>query len=187
MMGFRFLRTSMNNSHAMPDRLTISRLMVLMAGLGFSLAFLAPRDAQYWPPEVDRYRELYSTVLIGLSLPGLIYGLPSRRRRVRQGMGSLLWLALALAVLLLMPPAIGGPLLHAQAMGSNMAVACLHYLLPLMSLWMLLAGWLGGSLRWRHLRRSAPWRERFGVYLGLAWSLQGLWLLGDFYWDAFFK
>ncbi len=136
----------MNDSPPLPDRLTISRLMVLMAGLGFSLAFFAPDDFQAWPVQVDRYREMASTVLIGFSLPGLIYAWPSRPRRGRQGVGSLLWLALALGVLLLCPPAIGGPLLQQQAIGSSMALSCLHFVLPLMSLWMLLAGWLGGNL-----------------------------------------
>ncbi len=68
-----------------------------------------------------------------------------------------------------------------------MAVACMHYLFPLMSVWVLLSGWIGGTFPGRNLRRTAPWRERFGLLLGLAWSVQGLWLLGDIYWDAFMK
>lgn len=168
------------------DRLTISRLMVLMAGLGCGLALFAPRNFQVWPLELDRYREMYSTVLIGFSLPGIIYHWP-RRGRARQGLGGLLWLALSLGTLLLTPPAIAGPLLRQDAMGSNTAVVCMHYLFPLMSVWLLLAGLVGGSFRLRSLSRTAPWRERFGIYLGLAWSLQGLWLLGDIYWDAFLK
>jgi hypothetical protein len=60
----------------------------------------------------------------------------------------------------------------------------MHHLFPLMSVWLTLAGWLGGSLRWRRLRR-ASWPDRFGVCLGLAWSVLGFWLLGEIYWDAF--
>jgi hypothetical protein len=168
------------------DRLTISRLMVLMAGLGLSLALFAPRNFQLWPVEVDRYREMYSTLLIGLSLPGLIYHWP-RGRRTRQGLGGLLWLSLSLGTLLLTPPAVAGPILQKQAMGSGTALACMHYVFPLMSVWLLLAGLIGGSFRPRSLRRTEPWRERFGLWLALAWSVQGLWMLGELYWDAFMK
>jgi hypothetical protein len=169
----------------LPDRLTILRLMVLMAGLGVSLVLFRPREFEVWPVDVEKYREMYSTVLIGFSLPGVLYNAPARRRR--QGIGSLLWLALSLGVLLLLPPAVAGPLIQQQAVGSSTALACMHYLLPLMCVWVLLAALLGRNLRLRNLRRQSAWCERFGIYLGLAWSVQGFWLLGDIYWDAFMK
>lgn len=159
--------------------------MVLMAGMGISLALFMPRDFQAWPIDVEQYRGLYSTVLIGFSLPGVLYNLPRRQRRQR--IGGLLWLALSLGVLLLLPPAVAHPLLKQQSTDTSTALACMYYLLPLMSVWVLLAGVLGGGLRLRNLRRTGPWRERFGIYLGLAWSIQGLWLLGDIYWEAFMK
>ena len=159
--------------------------MVLMAGVGISLALFIPRDFQLWPIDVEAYRELYTILLIGFSLPGVLYNLPRRQRRQR--IGSLLWLALSLGVLLLLPPAAATPLLKQQSTDTSTALACMYYLLPLMSVWVLLAGLLGGILRLRNLRRTASWPDRFGIYLGLAWSLQGLWLLGDIYWEAFMK
>jgi hypothetical protein len=167
------------------DRLTISRLMVLTAGICLSLALVAPRNFQVWPATVDPYRQMYSTLLVGLSLPGLIYCWP-RHVRARQRLGSLLWLSLALGAWLLLPPAAVAPLVRGQELGNNMAVSCMYLLFPLMSVWLLLAGWLGGSL-WPSVRASALWRERFGIWLGLAWCLQGLWILGEMYWDAFLQ
>ena len=87
----------------------------------------------------------------------------------------------------MLPPAIAGPLLHKNTMGSGSAGACLFYVMPLAALWFLLAAVLSGQLRLRHLRGDLPWTDRFGVCLGLAWTVLGIWITGDFYWEAFVK
>lgn len=156
------------------DRLTISRLLVLTAGVAIGLRLLAPPPADIDVRSVDAWRRLASCVLIGLSLPGPIYTI-RRPRGDRLGIGGLLWLALGLGALLLLPAAV-----HK----GRTAEACLYYTLPLMSLWTVLAAALGGLLRRRRLR-AAAWRDRFGLYLGLAWSPLAIWHLVDFYREAF--
>ena len=168
------------------DKLTIGRLMVLMAGLGIGLVAFMPRDGSFDLASVDRWRELASASLIGFSLPGVLYA-TRRRGRGPVGLGGLLWLTLSLGTLLMLPPAVAGPLLHDGTMGSNSAGMCLFYVLPLLSLWFLLAALIAGRLGRRHIRGRAAWTDRFGLYLGLAWSVLGAWLLVDFYRDAFFK
>jgi hypothetical protein len=98
-----------------------------------------------------------------------------------------LWSTLSIGSLVMLPPAIGGPLLHSDTMGSNMAGMCLFYVLPLLSLWFLLSAMAGGRVRRRQLWSDPRWSERFGLQLGLCWSILGIWLLVDFYRDAFFK
>jgi hypothetical protein len=87
----------------------------------------------------------------------------------------------------MLPPAIGGPLLHDEAMGSNSAGMCLFYALPLVSLWFLLSALASGRLGRRQFHAETRWSERFGLQLGFCWSILGVWLLWDFYRDAFFK
>jgi hypothetical protein len=169
------------------EKLSIGRIMVLMAGLGVALVCFGPQQNNFSPRSLDDWRGLASAVLIGFSLPGVYYALRRSRQGVRLGAGGLLWLTQSLGSWLLMPPAVAGPLLHLNTLGSGSAGACLFYVLPLVSLWFILASVLSGQLRFRHLRGETPWTDRFGFYLGLAWTVLGIWITGDFYWEAFFK
>ena len=72
-------------------------------------------------------------------------------------------------------------------MGAGSAGACLFYVLPLLGFWFTLSATMTGQLRWRHLRAEEAWTDRFGVYLGLAWTVLGIWITYDFYWEAFVK
>jgi hypothetical protein len=165
------------------DQLTIARLMVLTAGVAVGLGCFAPRLDEFDYREVEKWRGLASALLIGVSLPGVFYNL--RRRSRRLAAGGLLWLTLSLGVWILLPPAIAAPLLHAKPMGEASVVMCLYYVLPLFSFWFLLAAWLGGRLPRRSLGKRSAWADRFGIYLGLAWSILGCWHIFDFYWEAF--
>src|SRR5687767_7821410 len=96
------------------DKLTIRRLMTLMAGIAVALVVFRNRNT-FDPWDTDRWRELATTVLLGCSLPGLFCTL-GQQGRDRAGLGSLLWSTLSIGSLLMLPPAIGGPLLHNEAM-----------------------------------------------------------------------
>lgn len=174
-------------SSALPDypgRLSLSRMMVLVAGLGIGLSlFHQDRDVDF--RDLDWWRGTAIAMLIGCSLPGVLYTTRQRTSGPRQGLGSLLWLSLSLGALLMVPPAIAGPLLHDQAVGSNSSVVCLYYTMPLASLWFILAAVVSGQLRRRCLSAAVSWGERFGWCLGLGWSVLGGWLLFDFYFEAF--
>jgi hypothetical protein len=77
-------------------------------------------------------------------------------------------------------------LLHdSTTLGDNSVVSCLYFVLPLLSVWFLLAAWLGGRLQRKHFSRATSWADRLGIYLGLLWSILGVWVIFDFYWEAF--
>jgi hypothetical protein len=59
--------------------------------------------------------------------------------------------------------------------------------LALANLWFVLAMLVARRPRWRDLGGRAPWTQRYGLYLALAWVPLGIWLLWDFYRDAFFS
>jgi hypothetical protein len=151
------------------------------------LTVFAPGLRDFDASQVDSWRGLFTAILEGFSLPGVYYALRRSRAGHRLEFGGLLWLTLSLGILLMLPPAVAGPLLRGDELGSNQAGMCLMYVLPLMSLWFMLGAALSGRLRRSHLGPQAPWTERFGLYLGIAWCPLGLWLLLDFYWDAFFR
>jgi hypothetical protein len=174
----------MNDPHEPAvDQLTIARLMVLTAGIGVGLAVFAPPYESFDAMDSEHWRKLATSVLIGVSLPGVFYNVRRRSRRVATG--GLLWLTLSLGVWILLPPAIAAPLLNGGTKGDTSAGMCLYFVLPLVSVWFLLAAWLGGKLQRRHFSKGSAWGDRFGVYLGLVWSILGTWVIFDFYWEAF--
>jgi 4-amino-4-deoxy-L-arabinose transferase-like glycosyltransferase len=154
--------------------------LILTAGVGAGLAIGMPRP--FLGGDADSWRSLLTAVLVGISLAGPLFALCDRRRRL--GWGGLFWFAQGLGVLLLLPPML------MERFGADRIrlspTSCLAYVLPLMGLWFTLAAMAGGLVHRRRLRRAA-WRDRFGVLLAAAWSPLGIWIVADFYRDAFFR
>ena len=159
--------------------------MVLMAGVGVGLTLFRERESLNLG-DVDWWRETATAVLIGCSLPGVFYTTRWRRASPPQGLGGLLWLTLSLGALLMIPPVIAAAVNQRNQLGTDSAGMCLYYAMPLVSLWFVLAAILSGHLRSKALSFEAGWSDWFGWRLGLVWSLFGLWLLVDFYREAFF-
>ena len=66
----------------------------------------------------------------------------------------------------------------------NMTAGCLYNVLPLMGLWNLLAALVAASAVRRELVPKMSWTERYGLFLSLAWSPLGVWMLVDIYRDV---
>lgn len=157
------------------DKFTLWRLIVLVTSeaIVFWLFGDSIDDDAVW----TEFVRAWSTIaLMGLSMPGPLFAIGRRFAGQRLGAGALLWLSLGLGVLLMLPPAIK----------DDSAMTCLYYVLPMMSLWFVLAAAVGGRMRFKYLGPRTAWTERFGFYLGLMWSPLGVWCLWDFYSDAFF-
>jgi hypothetical protein len=174
------------------DRLTIRRSLILTAGIAAGLAIGVPRPFDL--KAIDSWRALLTAVLMGVSLVGPLFALAHCRAgiaplssragcaRRRLDWGGLFWFAQGLGVLLLLPPII------AEQFGRDRirlsSASCLAYVLPLMGLWFVLAALASGLIQRRHLRRAA-WLDRCGVWLAVAWSPLGAWIIFEFYFDAF--
>jgi uncharacterized membrane protein YhaH (DUF805 family) len=166
------------------DRLTIFRILVIVTALAIGIALYLPNTIEL--AEVDSWRWLATTFMIGLSLAGPVFAF-SRRRSHRLGASGLLALTLGLGVLVMMPPAIMIRCYKGEGHIEQSAVAvCLFYSMPMMSLWYLLAMTAGGRLTRRSFSRATPWSERYGLFLALLWSPLGMWVLWDCYSEAFF-
>jgi hypothetical protein len=161
------------------DRLTIRRMLILIAGIGAGLAIGTPQPFE--PGNLDHWRGLLTVIVMGLSLTGPVFIFADRRTPLRWG--GLFWFAQGLGVWLLLPPII------TERFKSGIRISpllCLMYVLPLMGLWFTLAALVSGQLRRRQFRRL-PWRERFGALLAMLWTPLGVWVVGEFYYDALFK
>lgn len=163
------------------DRLTIRRLLLLVAGvlIGFRV-FVDPHEA-----DTESFAHLaraYATAsMIGLTFVGPFILLSNLRRYRPFGSGRLLWFTLGVGTWLLLPP--GVVVLLTGKREATLSMTCMMYSLPLVSLWFLLAAAVGGRFTSKQLGRSAPWTERFGLYLGIAWLPLALWSLWDIYSD----
>lgn len=161
------------------DRLTIRRLLILIAGIGAGLAIGTPQPFE--GGNVDHWRGLLTVIVMGLSMTGPVFVLADRRTPLRWG--GLFWFAQGLGVWLLVPPIV----VERFKSGIRLSpLVCLMYVLPLMGLWFALAALATGQYSKRRLRRL-PWRERFGVLLAMLWTPPGVWVMVEFYYDAFFK
>ncbi|RUL83414.1 hypothetical protein [Tautonia sociabilis] len=179
-------------------RPTIAELMLLIGGVGLGLAVAIPPEGIGPGDQSGAVLVLAGAVLGGASLVGVPLLLWERRRRPRRrfGPGRLSWFAHGTAAWLLWPPIVIGR--RSEAMGRNppavdpsVPMVCYYYGTPLMAVYVTLAllagGWIGPRRRRHRSRRPAPlpWRERFGLLLGLGWALVGLYVLSMVYRSEF--
>lgn len=177
-------------------RPTIGELMILIAGVGVGLTVALPifRDE---PSLGEAFLVVAGAMLGGASLVGVPLLLWERWRgdRKRFGPGRLMWFAHGTAAWLLWPPIILGR--HSSARGQNPPIVdpsaaeiCFFYGTPLMAVYVTASLLAGGWLRRRRRgnRRPAtpiPWRERFGLLLGMGWAVLGLYVLSMIYRSKF--
>jgi hypothetical protein len=166
---------------ATTDRLTIFRMLVITAGIAVGLVVFAPKvdPNDLSPYNVEYFRALAAAPLIGACLPAGFFALGWRRRNSsRPGPGGLLALTMTCGVLLLLPPA-------AMTGDDGMGFICFRFMLPLVSLWYLVAMAAAGQLNRETLTGGAPWSERYALYLAIAWLPEAAWLLYEIYEGAF--
>jgi hypothetical protein len=157
-------------------------MLILTAGVALGLGIFAPslQDANTID-NANGWLMVINAVLIGLSLPAPCWTLRAERGgHPPLGAGGLFALTMGLASLSMLPPA----LIARLTAGKSATFACLYFVLPLVGLWYTAATALGGQ--WRAMfRAEAPWIERYGGLLALAWSPLGLWHLFHFYSEVF--
>jgi hypothetical protein len=169
-------------SVASDDRLTIRRLLTLTAGVALGLVVFVPSgDDINDVMSVDWWRLVWFAVLAGVALVSPLFVVGRRMRGQSAGAGGMLLLTLGFGVLLMVPPALAD-----RSNGNEgFAVTCMAYCVPFVCLWYLIAAAAGGQLTRASLGRSAPWVERLGLYLALAGTPLGIWLLIEVYLEAF--
>ena len=171
---------AMNVSKEPPQERThaaIWELLVLIPGIALGLWLVVPGLGAPWHDHHNIVLVI-GAILGGVSLVGPLLLLKSLRVRSRARpwrAGRVLWFAQGTASWLLWPPMIWSRA-HGRDLGP--ASVCYFYGTPLMAVYVTLALLAGGWLRPRRRRhRPLPWRERFGVLLGLAWACTGLYVL----------
>jgi hypothetical protein len=171
------------------DRLGVGELMLLIAGiaLGLWLIGLRTRPRAQLGLNHEQWFLLVVGVLGGLALVGVPLLLVERRSLRRHwGPGRLLWFSTGTATWLMWPPIVFKRVVRGEGIDQSLTGACYAYGTPMMALYMTLALVAGGWLRRRRTRRARrSWRERFGVYLGLAWACTGLYVLYLLYAEDF--
>ncbi len=162
------------------DRLTIFRLLVITAGIAVGLVIFSPKvdPSDKSPYNVEYFRHLAAAPIIGACLPAGFFAWGWRRRsQARLGPGGLLALTMTCGVLLLLPPSM-------MTGDRGMGFMCLRYMLPLLSLWYLVAMAAAGQLKREKLTGGIPWAERYALYLAIAWLPEAAWLLYNIYEEA---
>jgi hypothetical protein len=159
-----------------PRQLAIWELCVLIAGVAVGLWLLMPdlserRDAEQWLVVLTGF-------LGGLSIVGppmLLW--ERRRRRSKWGPGEILWFSEGMAAWLLWPPTVVQKLRGEKV--DSLSLCVFVYGTPLMAIYVGSALLFGGWIRRRgsRRRRRYSWRERFGLFLTLAWAITGGWVL----------
>jgi hypothetical protein len=162
------------------DRLTIFRLLLLTAGIAVALAFFPPdtewTNSAFW-------RQLWGSILIGLSLPAPLILLFKRKPGQPHGLGGMVWLAFGLGAWTMLPPAVAMSFPRRDSFGLSPSM-CLHLALPLAGLWTAMAISISGRFR-AEFAATQPWSSRMGIWVILGWSPLGVWLLYDVYKGAF--
>lgn len=168
------------------DRLTIFRMLVIVTTVTIGIVVYGPERAKKEAPLdfVEWGRILASSVVIGLSLAGPVFAVV-RARTYRLGAGGLLALTLGLGCLVMLPPA-AAMRFRPNSPAFNSGAMCLYYCIPLVCLWYLAAMAAGGRISRRSFSPAVPFSERYGLLLALLGSPLGLWLMWDFYREAFF-
>lgn len=147
----------------------LSSILTIAVACPFPKTFpLLYADSLHWETAI-------TSVLMGPSLAGLFLAWPKRGSQQRMSPWCWFWLATAIGILLLLPPAIAG---RFRSPTPGIAQTCLTFTLPLFACWFALSAALGGHLGFR---RQTSWQNRCGMVLGGLWSLLGLWILLELY------
>ena len=169
----------------------IADIMAIIAGLAVSFWVFRDFDESQW---ATRVLIIACMILGGLSVLGPVLLLWERWRQRGQPKrpwraGRILWFSTGAAAWLTWPPLVHGRFFGPNPKGgvgeNSIAMCAYFYGTPLMALYTTTALLFGGWLPLKRLRRSRsrarrkplPWRERFGLLLGLAWACTGLWVL----------
>lgn len=164
-----------------PDRLTIRRLLLLTAGVAIGLAVFSPEADDPWSTEY--WRALAHAFITGLALPAPLFAFrPGRWQKRPLGSGGLFALTASLGALLMLPPIAAETVVERNPAA---ATACLFYVLPMAASWYLLATVLAGHLGRGLFDAQTPWVERYGFLLAALWTPLGIWILVNFYLEAF--
>jgi hypothetical protein len=162
------------------DAPRLFELMSLVAALALGI-WLA------MPVAKERNWVIVLTLLLGsLSAwgpPVLVHERFRRRRPITAG--RLIWLVTGLASWMLWPPALLRRIAF-QKDNAGTSLICFIYMAPLAGLMLSMALAIGGRLGDRKGWRT-PWREAFGRWLALAWSLLGAYVLFTLYYEDFFR
>ena len=95
--------------------------------------------------------------------------------------GRFSWFTQGISAWLLWPPLIYHKA-KGDGLGGDYAGPCYFYGTPLMAVYITASLTAGGRLRRSRRRRlRLSWRERFGLFLGLAWACLGLYFLAMIY------
>ena len=164
----------------MRSRMTLWELMLLVAGVALGLWTLVDRNWSF--KDGDSWILLIVAILGGLSVVGpplLLWERYHTRRPFTPG--RFLWFNQGTSAWLLWPPIIHARIQH-KNIGNIETNVCFFYGTPLMAVYVTMSLLLGGRLRRKSLmRRARSWRERFGLFLALAWACTGLYLLAKIY------
>jgi hypothetical protein len=178
--------TSEAESEPRRDTLTIARFLLLTAGIAIGLGVFSPVENDDQPNLIDINLDyvivFYNAILIGISLPAPLFIISQRLRKGPPvGPGGLLAVTMGLGSLLMLPPIFVDRLQQEE----GIAFACIHYMLPLVSFWYLLAALVAGKLGRELFARTTAWTERYGFFLALFWTPVGVWWLITFYMESF--
>lgn len=174
------------------ERFTVGVALVLIASLALGLFLFLPDIREGPRSDVVLFLVAFLAGPSFVGVPWLLYHRLRSGRHRRWGAGRVLWFAHGTAAWLLWPPVVRRRLTtvvpgQVPAIDPDAAKICYFYGTPLMGLYVVIALYAGGWLR-RSRRRSAragspllrrhlPWPERFGLGLGLAWALVGVYVL----------
>ncbi len=172
--------------HSRRDTLTIGRFLLLTAGVAVGLGvFVSPEEDVSGPwleLNLDYFIVYYNAVLVGLALPAPLFIVGQRLHKGPTiGPGGLYAVTMGLGSLLMLPPIFVD---HLQSK-DGIPFACLHYMMPLVSSWYLIATIVAGSLGRKLFARTTAWTERYGFFLAAFWTPVGVWWLTTFYVEAF--
>lgn len=175
--------------HAVRRWPSLGALMVLIAGLSLGLALVI--EGSRSPSGLKAAGRGFAFLLVVMGLGGLsLVGPPlllfRRRAGYPWGAGRFLWFSTGTAAWLLWPPIVYRRVARGGPVDGGGSTICFAYGTPLMALYVTAALLAGGWLRRGRRRRAArDWRESFGLILGLAWALSGLYVLYLIYSEDF--
>lgn len=161
-----------------PDRLTLRRLMLLIAGV--AVGFWLIETEKFDPYEVDHYRRVAWVMGFGCSLAGPWIVTAQARRGAALAVAAYFWLMTGVGSWIFVPG-----LIYARFAGGNADPfkACLLYAQLLPALWLVVSIALVSPRMFTNLWRPGPWIERCGLALAVYWAPNGAWLVLDLYRD----